>query len=45
MFYAAGLRRSQLRLGRACARSIPFTSIASSSARIDTLAVSLASGQ
>src|SRR5215471_16657647 len=45
MFYAAGARRYQLRVGRPCARSIPLISIASSSGRIDTLPASVASGQ
>src|SRR6185437_3757919 len=45
MFYAAGSLRCQLRRGRASARSIPFTSMASSSARIDTVRAPLVGGQ
>src|SRR5262252_7080402 len=45
MFYAAGCRRYQFARGRACARSIPLSSIASSSGRIDTLCASRAFGQ
>ena len=43
--YAAAARPIQFLRGRACVRSMPFTSIASSSGRIRTLRAPLAAGQ